>query len=255
MGLFLTYSADYTPENRMTLEDVGKAYLKMDKEFFGGRYHNMFASEFTTREIFNDNSVGEWMAHDAAIPDLRLPQNPSDRNVNKLVQANLEKLGIGQEFGLKLQSVSRERNFGQTTVRVQLTDGRGSDAALVENHGILIFRADGTLAEYYSPLPSEGTSQMRAESSVQALALLKQARQSGLHHRGGLLSIVRRLDGQLTVEARVMRSEGIYCWVESFTLEHPEGERREVITPTVPGKFRGVQPSGVEILTADDLNK
>ena len=31
----------------MTLEDVAKAYLKVDKEFFGGRYHAMLVDEFT----------------------------------------------------------------------------------------------------------------------------------------------------------------------------------------------------------------
>ena len=254
MGVFLIHTTDYTPENRMTLEDVAKAYLKVDKELYSGRYQNMFVDEFISREIFNAGSIGEWIVHEAAVPDLRLAKNASSQKVEKLLQANLDRLGIGPDFGLKLQSVTRDVRFGQTVVRVQLTDGRGSDAPVFENHGILTFRDDGTLADYHSPLPSEGTSQIQAQSNVRALGFVNQAKQLGLDRRGGLLSIVRRLDGQLTVESRVMRSEGIYCWVEAFTLEHPEGERREAIIPTIPGNLSGIQPSGVQILTAGELN-
>jgi hypothetical protein len=99
IGVFLTHSTDYTPEDTMTLEDVAKAYLKVDKELYSGRYRNLFAPAFTTREIFDADSVAEWMAHEEAIPNLRLPQNPSDRNIDRLVQANLDKLGIGPDFG------------------------------------------------------------------------------------------------------------------------------------------------------------
>lgn len=253
MGVFLIHSMDFTPENSVTLEDIGKAYLKVDKELYGGRYQNMFANEFTMREIFNADSVGQWKAHEASLPDLQLPRRASNRSVEKLVKENLDSLGIGPDFGLKLQSITRDDRFGLTLVRVQLTDGRGGDAALFENHGILIFRADGTLADYYSPFPSGETTRMQSRTGVQALSLVNQAKRMGLNHRGALLSIVSKLDGGLTVEARVMRSKGFYCWVEAFTLEHTEGERREIITPQVPGHLSGVQPSGVQILTMDDL--
>jgi hypothetical protein len=255
MGIFLTRSTDYTPENLLTLEDVGKAYLKVDKEFFGGRYQTRLVDEFTKREIFDVDSAAEWMEHEAAVPNLRLPRLASDQDVDNLVQANLDKLGIGSEFGLKLQSVTREGRFGQTIVRVQLTDGRAGEAALFDNHGILTFRADRTLADYHTPLPSDATSQVHTQSTVRVLALVNQAKQFGLDHRGELLSIVRRPKGRLTVEARVMRSEGFTCWIEAFTLEHPEGERREVITPTFPRNISGLQPSGMQILTAGDLNE
>jgi hypothetical protein len=96
---------------------------------------------------------------------------------------------------------------------------------------------------------------MTAQLNAQATALLNRARQFGLDHRGGLLSIVRRGDGQLSVETRIMRNQGMYCWAEVFSVEHPEGERREVIVPTVPGNLRGVQPNGVQILSADDIDK
>lgn len=255
MGLSLMHTNDYTPENALTLEDVGKACLKVDKEHYGGRFRNIFMAEFTKREIFDANSVAEWIAHEAAVPDLQLPRDATDRKVDKLIQANLDRLGIGPDFGLKLLSVARESRFGKTIIRVQLTDGRGDGAALLDNHGILAFRADGTLADYHSPFPSDETSQISVQSNVEGPSLVNQAKRYGLDHRGGLLSIVRRPDGRLTVESRAMRSEGIYCWMEVFSLEHPEGERREVIIPTVPSNLSGIQPSGVQILTADDLNR
>jgi hypothetical protein len=255
MGTFLVLSTDYTPENSMTLEDVCKAYLKVDKEIYGGRYQSLFVAEFTRRELFDEDSVADWLAHEAAMPDLRLPRRVKDRSLNNLIQASLDTLGIGPDFGLKLQSVTRDSISGQTIVRVQLTDGREDDAPLLENHGVLTFRADGTLADYHSPLPSNGGSQMRAQLSVQAMALVNQARQFGVDHRGGLLSIVRGRDGRLTVEARVMHSEGLNCWAEVFSVRHPEGERRKVIVPTIAGNLRGMQPNGVQILSADDINQ
>jgi hypothetical protein len=50
MGIFLTRATDHTPENTMTLEDVAKAYLKVDKEYFGGKYRDFLANEFRTGE-------------------------------------------------------------------------------------------------------------------------------------------------------------------------------------------------------------
>jgi hypothetical protein len=49
---------------------------------------------------------------------MRLPQNASDKRVDKLVQSNLDRLGIGPDFGLKLQSVTRDSRFGQTSQAV-----------------------------------------------------------------------------------------------------------------------------------------
>jgi len=253
MGTFLVLSTDFTPENTMTLEDVGKAYLKVDKEVFGGLYGAMFADEFIKREIFTANSVSEWMAHESEVPDMRLPKHASDRKIDSLVQANLDNLGIGPDFGLKVQSIATDSRSGDTIVRVQLTDGRGSDATPFDNHGVLIFRADRTLADFCSPFPSEDSLHMRAQLKVIAPMLVNRARQMGLDSRGGLLSLARRADGSLTIESRVMRGEGMNCWLEAFSIEHPEGERREVITPTVPSNIRGVQRSGVQILSADDL--
>jgi hypothetical protein len=254
MGTFLTRSTDYTPENTLTLEDVGKAYLKVDKEFYGGRYRDILVDEFTSREIFDVDSVAEWMEHEARIPNLRLRQRKTDQEIEQLVRANLDLLGIESDFGLKLQSVIRDNRLGQTIVRVQLTDGREDDAALFENHGILTFRSDGTLADYHTPMPSDDGLNVQSKMQVKVRGLMEEAKRLQIDQRGARLSIVRMANGRLTIEARVMRTEGSYCWVEAFTLEHPEGERREVIIPTIAGKLSGLQPNGVQILTADDLN-
>lgn len=247
MGTFLTRAADYTPENTMTLEDVAKAYLKVDKEFYDGEYHSVLVDEFTRREIFHLQSVAEWLAHEAAVPALRLRGRAAERKINALIQANLEILGIAPEFGLELQGVTRDQRLRQTIVRVQLMLGRGETAVLLDNHGILTFRANGRLADYHGPLPSavaqvQGQARVQDEARVQAraLTLIERAKQLGLDRHGVPLSIVRKPDGELTVEAQVIRGSGMNAYAEVFTLENPQGERREIITPLVP---RGKAPT------------
>jgi hypothetical protein len=255
LGTFLFRCADYTPENTLTVEDVVKAYLKVDKEFYGGRYRKILVDEFIKRELLDAHSFDDWLAHEAAVPDLRLPRKTSDKAINKMLQASLDELGIGPEFGLKLQNVTRDPRFGQTVVRVQLTEGRGDDAVPMDNHGILTFRDNDTLADYYPPLSNEGASKTRLQSWSEGRSLMARAKLLTLDHHGAPLSIVLRADGHLTVEARVMRSKGFYCWMDVFTLENPHGERREIITPPIPKKISGYQPNGVQILTADDLQE
>src|SRR5437867_3771807 len=223
MGTFLTLTTDYTPENTLTLEDVGKAHLKVDKEFFGGRYYDRLVAELTRREIFDVNSVAAWLAHEAAVPHLRL-HGPSAQEVDAVVQTNLDRLGIGPDFGLIVQSVTRDDQRHQTIVRAQLTLGRGADAALFDNHGVLVFRANGRLADYHSPLPSD------VESHALAMALIDHGRRLGLDRHGAPLSIVRKADGQMTAEARVLRGDGLNVWLEAFTVANPHGERREVVS-------------------------
>jgi hypothetical protein len=255
MGIFLTRANDYMPENQMTLEDVAKAYLKVDKEFFEYRYHDALVDEFTRREIFDALSVTAWWAHEAATPQLRLPPQWPDQKIEQLIQANIDKLGIGPDFGLKMQSVTRSnhlvRGMGpqQAIVRVQLTQGRGDGATPLDNHGILVFRASGALADYHSPLPSDDSPLPIAEafSQTQAATMISQANQLSLAQRGAQLSIVRRADGQLTVEARVMRGAGLNTYMEVFTLDNPHGERREIVIPPVPPNKR--------IRISDDLLK
>src|SRR5262249_40316437 len=103
MGIFLTRATDHTPEDTLTLEDVGKAYLKVDKEYFGGKYRDILTNEFRFREIFDANSLAEFDAHEAALPQLTL-QEKTARAANRLIQDNLDQLGIAPEFGLQFQS-------------------------------------------------------------------------------------------------------------------------------------------------------
>lgn len=246
LGFFLTRATDYTPENEMTLEDVAKAYLKVDKEFFDCRYQRVLVDEFTRREIFDGDSVREWQAHEAAVPQLFLHPQWSDEKIEQVLQANLDKLGLGPAFGLRLQSVTRvenpslspirRRGPAQIVVRVQLTQGRGAEAQPLDNHGSLVFRANGLLADYHSPLtPDEQTNlSLDVFAQTQALARLDQAEQLRLDQRGVPLAIVRQPNGQLTVEARVLRGQGLNAYLEVFTLDKPQGERREILIPPVP---------------------
>ncbi|MGH9841283.1 MAG: hypothetical protein ACREEM_21215 [Blastocatellia bacterium] len=255
MGIFLTRANDYMPENQMTLEDVAKAYLKVDKEFFDYRYHAALVDEFTRREIFDAESVADWRAHEAATPMLWLHPQWPDNKIEQMVQANQDKLGIGPDFGLKLQSVTRinrfrpARGLEQTIVRVQLTLGRGDDAKPLDNYGVLAFHASGMLTDYHSPLPSGDPASLLPDifSQAQAMAMIGQANRLSLDERGAPLSIVRSPEGQLTVEARVMRGDGINAYMEVFTLDNPRGERREIVIPPVPPDKR--------IRISDDLLK
>src|SRR5262249_51539802 len=112
MGTVLTRAADFTPENKTTLEDVARAYVKVDKEFFDSRYHAMLVEEFTRRELFDADSLNEWLAHEAATPPLYISRRPSNEQVEWMLQSNLDRLGIGPDFGLKLLSVTQDNHFG-----------------------------------------------------------------------------------------------------------------------------------------------
>lgn len=239
LGVFATRAADFMPENAVTLEDVGKAYLKVDGELFGGRYHGALVDELTRREIFDAGSLGEWLAHEAGLPALALPRRGSAREVTRWLAAHLDALAIGPDFGLALQSVVRcdaRDGTGETIVRVQLTLGRGADAAPLDNHGVLVFRADGSLADYHAPLPpAEPAARLAAgDAGAEARSVVEDARRRGIDRHGAPLALVRRPDGRLAAEARVLRSEGIGAWLEVFTQDAPEGERREAVIPPVP---------------------
>ena len=250
MGTFLTHTTDYTPENRMTLEDVGKAYLKVDAELFGGRYRDRLVKELRRREIFDANSLNDWLAHEAALPDLRLAFGRDVREAQDLMRRNLDRLGIGPDFGLAVQSVTRDDRYRRTIVRVQLTLGRDAGAVPLGNHGVLVFRENGVLADYHAPVPPDGSFQ------VQALALLDQARHLGLDRHGASLSIARKANGQLGVEARVLRGDGPSVWVDAFTLDAPHGERREVVSESW-GSARQAQQleRAAIILTEDEVSR
>ena len=249
MGVFLMRSTDYTPENEMTLEDVAKAYLKVDKEFFGSRYHSALVNEFVRREIFDANSEHEWLVHENSLPYLYLYPYSSDQDIEEFLQANVNLLGLGQDFGLKLQNVTREGRFGQMVVRAQLTLGRDEYATPLNNHGILVFRADGLLCDYHPPLqsylPLQGRMLSRAQENVQIRNLISQAKRLRLDRHGAPLSIVRKPDGQLTVESHVLRGTGLNTYLEVFTPNNPRGERREVMIPPVPPNKRISIPSDI----------
>jgi hypothetical protein len=232
----------------MTLEDVGKAYLKVDAELFGGRYRDRLVSEFQRREIFNANSLAGWLAHEASLPNLRLPFGLGREDASDVVRANLDRLGVGQAFGLRVQNVTQDEQLRQTIVRVQLMLGRDPRAAPLGNHGVLVFRTNGTLADYHAPITPDSAAQIRA------LVLLDRARQLGLDRVGAPLSIVRDANGELSVEARVMRGEGLDAWVEAFTLDAPQGERREIVSRSWsnPSQARQLERAGIA-LTADAI--
>ncbi|RIL00253.1 MAG: hypothetical protein DCC71_18920 [Proteobacteria bacterium] len=250
LGVFLVRAADYTPENQVTLEDVGKAYLKVDAELFAGRYRDRLIDEFERREIFDAQSFGEWLAHEAALPDVRLPFGLGVRAAADVVGANLDRLGVGPDFGLRVESATRDERFRQTIVRVQLTQGRGADAVPLDDHGVLVFREDGSLADHHAAVATDGAS------NAEAVALLDEARRLGLHAHGAPLSIVRDAERRLRVEARVLRSDGPAVWVDAFTPDAPHGERREVVSPTWGSELQAERMAGAGVaLGAGELGE
>ena len=166
------------------------------------------------------------------------------------MQTNLDRLGIGPDFGLIVQSVIRENQHGQTIVRVQLTEGRSASAVPLDNHGILVFRANGRLADYHAPLPPD------VGSHALAMALIDHGRRLGLDRHGAPLSIVGRADGQMTAEARVLRGDRLNVWLEAFTVANPHGERREVVSRSwATGAKADLLRRAGTVLTAKELEE
>jgi hypothetical protein len=245
MGIFLAQTTDHTPENRMTLEDVGKAYLKVDAEIFDGRYRERLVDEFRRREIFDPGSLDAWLVHEASLPDLRLAFGRGTQRAAALVGANLDRLGIAPGLGLVVSSLTRDERFRRTIVRVQLTLGRDAAAVRLDNHGVLVFREDGSLADYHAPLPP-------GVSHAEVLVLIHQARHLGIDAHGAPLSIVRGADGTLGVEARILRGDGPDTWVDAFTLDAPHGERRAVVSATWGGERHRRELERAGIIATDD---
>jgi len=226
----------------MTLDDVVKAYLKVDKELFAGLYHDTLVREFVQRELLDDKALQDWLAHEEGLPGLWLANWSTDRDIANFVDQYQDSLGTGPDFGLKLQSVTRLSGAaqGRIVVRVQLTQGRGEDATLLDNHGVLVFRANGDLADYHPPIPgTQGTGTGPDVSlTMQAATAIGRARQARLHLNGVPLSLVRKADGTLSVEARVLRGEGLNAYVEVLTPENPSGERHELLHSPLSPKQR-----------------
>src|SRR5262249_43251770 len=240
MGVFLVRSTDHTPENEMSLEDVGKAYLKVDKEYFGGRYRAFLDGEFRRREIFTDHSLADFDAHEAALPQLTLTEKTVPA-ANRLIQANLDQLGMPPEFGLRLQSYTVDSQ-GRQIVRVQLTKGRGAGAQRLDDHGVLVFRCDGSLMDYHGPLAG-------GFGAAPALDLIRRAEQLRLDRHGASLALVRTANGQLGIEARLPEGQGASSFLQVFSLDHPQGQRR-ALDDSDAEELRAFLPQGAVILTA-----
>jgi len=96
-------------------------------------------------------------------------------------------------------------------------------------------------------MPSAERASLQPElfSQAHAKTAIGRAKQLRLDQRGAPLAIVRRADGQLTVEARVMRGAGLNAYMEVYTLETPQGERREIGVPPVPPSKRVSIPDDI----------
>jgi hypothetical protein len=286
LGRFLVRAADFTPENRMTLEDVAKAYLKVDEELFGGRHRELLVEQLTWRELLDADSLTEWLEHESSLPDLFLPPGSPDDAVHQLVSGNLDRLGLGPHVGLLVQSVTAahraRRGVGpvHTIVRVQLTLGRDANAFPLANHGILVFDETGRLIEYHTPIPPDDASGPGADAragggdragaspsrragarggaenrlgglevraliaDIHELTRAREARPDRADRSPASVALVTSEHGRLAVEARELRGHGMDEHVVVFTLEHPEGERREVVVPPVPPQKRIALPAG-----------
>jgi hypothetical protein len=161
-----------------------------------------------------------------------------------LIQDNLDKLGIGPGFGLMLQGWTLDPQ-GRQIVRVQLTRGRGDGAERLDNHGILVFRPDGSLMDYQGPLAP-------GFSPALALQRINQAEQLGLNQHGVPLALVERADGQLQIEARLLQGKGIDSFLQVFSLDHPNGVQRAIGSSNAED-LKAFLPKGAVILTADGL--
>src|SRR5206468_2661131 len=84
---------------------------------------------------------------------------------------------------------------GQQYVRVQLTQGRENGTPL-DNQGLLVFRRDGSLADFQPPMP-EGLSEGDAKT------LLQKAHDAGLDAHGAALQLYKKDDGSFDVRATV----------------------------------------------------
>src|SRR5262245_24669575 len=96
----------------------------------------------------------------------------------------------------------------------------------------------GTLTNRLS-LRARSPSSLSTQS--RAIGLIERAKALGLNRRGAPLSIVRRADSQVSVESQVMQGTAMNFYVVAYTLENPQGERRDVIILTIPRKVNGYQ--------------
>jgi hypothetical protein len=232
MGKLLVRSTDYTPDNTVSLEDVGKGYLKVDKELFGGRFGASISRALEKRGIFDRGSVAEFQQHEASLPRVQLSPGATQADVERLIQQNQDALGARPGFGLSFQGMEQDEQ-GRTIVRVGLMEGRDANAKLVGNTGTLVFRPDGTLEDSMSAWPSESLT------GTQAKALLDEGRRLGLD-RQGIMSLVPRANGSFTVKV-FFTVQGQDAHRKIFSLDDPKGHRVELVNKdpaqSVYGRF------------------
>lgn len=265
MGKLNVRACDHTPENFMTQEDVCKGYLSADQELNGGRYHDLLVKNFAARGLIDDTTEGEWSQHQANLPNLHLPSHVSvEKAVADLVKDSQGKLGVGPELGYKVQSIETTKE-GEKIVRLTLTDKQpGKKEQELANNALLVFRKDGTLAEFQPAIP-EGLSQF------QVVAMMEEARKAGLDQKG-VIGLVPNPPPPPTKEDPYPAAPGGYTVqvVKEFTdkadphlmvydLKHPEGVRREyAFNEREPNGLSAAAvaallPSGAQLVSPSEL--
>lgn len=223
MGTLLVRATEHTPENFMSLHDVAKAYLTVDRECFGGAYGQLLRDEFLRRGLLRPEQLDALAAHETQIrqlgtrlrlePGLDVGSTEGKEALSALLTRSGAELGVAAPFGLELQSAERASD-GRTVVRVQLVyrtpgaDGAEGTTTPVGNHGILVFRADGSLADYHGPFV-EGLSSSAAEQALLASS------------RGGWASKAERT---LVPRAGTAAASG----AEVVAFEHVDGKAGQV---------------------------
>jgi hypothetical protein len=217
LGMISLRATDYTPENRVTLEDVAKGLLTADAELLGGSLHDDLVAEFERRQIFTAGSAADWKAQRDAMPALTLPEAASEDDLQTFLNAHAAELGAPAPFGLALQHVQTD-DLGQRIVRVELTQ----DGELLNNHGVLVFRPDGTLGSLQAPMPQQTTA-------AEATAALEAARAAKLDQHGAKLGLYRDAKGVLTAIAERDMMEGQDPHLVVYDAKNPTGRREEYV--------------------------
>ena len=253
MGTFNLRATEHTPENVVSLEDVGKAWLKVDQEYFKGKYGKFISEEMQRREIFTDKSVPDWLAHESSIPKLSMADklfpklvHKNDDALNSLIDKNLSKLGVPAGYSLKVQSHELDDN-GSQIVHVQLMQGKGKDAVPLGNHGVMVFRPDGSMMDWHGPVPPGTTSK-------QLDTVLKSARDAGLDKHGVPVSVQRGDDGQLAAKAEVLTGDKLNSSVKTFTVDQPAGVSSALENCQCAAHMSGALPPGAHVLTAEEMD-
>lgn len=146
MGTLAARSTEHTPETGPTWEDVGKAMLKVDQEYFAGRHGAVIREELLRRELLQPDSLTEWAAHEQALPPLRLHLSPAAASREDLTRFLAAHQDLLAPSGAALAVTAMEADSrGQLIVRFEQGD------AGIHRHGVLVLRADGSLMDLHPP--------------------------------------------------------------------------------------------------------